>query len=152
MISLRSKITSKILGYYFINKNESHYVNELAKILVVDPGNLFRKLKELEKEGLFFSEMRGNQRYFGLNKKYPLLSEYKNIYESKFGLPEILGVELKKVAGLQEAYIFGSYAKGDFSSDSDIDLLLVGSHDYSKISGIVAPLERRFRREINICN
>ena len=117
---------------------------------MVDPGNLFRKLKELEKEGLFFSEMRGNQRYFGLNKKYPLLSEYKNIYESKFGLPEILGVELKKVAGLQEAYIFGSYAKGDFSSDSDIDLLLVGSHDYSKISGIVAPLERRFRREINI--
>jgi len=68
MIGFRSKITIKVLNYYFLNPKKSHYVNELARILDVDPANLFRKLIELEREGVLVSEMRGNQRYFSLNK------------------------------------------------------------------------------------
>lgn len=150
MINLRSKITIKILNYYFLNKEKANYINELARMLDVDPGNLFRKLKELEREGLFSSELRGQQRYFFLNKKYPFLAEYKKMYESKFGLVEILKDKLKKIPGLQEAYIFGSFAKGNFQEESDIDLLLVGNHEYEKIGPMISLLEKRLKREINV--
>lgn len=84
MLEYRSKITQKVLGYYFLNPERSHYINEFADLLSVDPGNLFRKLKELELEGILISETHGNQRYFSLNKKYPLLHEVKKIYNAKY--------------------------------------------------------------------
>lgn len=150
MLNFKSTITVKILGYYFINPDRSHYINELSKIIAVDPGNLFRKLKELEREGLFLSEAVGNQRFFYLNKKWPLLEEYKNIFKLKFGLPEILKEKLKQVKGLKEAYVFGSYVKGNFQESSDIDVLLVGEHDHGVIFKIINPLEKMLGREINV--
>jgi len=40
MISLRSKVARKILNYFFINPQESLYVNELSRKLEVDKRNL----------------------------------------------------------------------------------------------------------------
>ncbi len=138
------------MAYYFINTERKHYINELAKIIDVDPGNLFRKLKELEAEGLLLSEMIGNQNFFYLNKKWPLLKEYKNIFQLKFGLPEMLKEKLKTLQGLKKAYIFGSYAKGNFQENSDIDILLVGSYEHGAIFKIINPLEKILGREINV--
>jgi len=95
MLNFKSKITIKILSYYFINPDRKHYINELAKIINADPGNLFRKLKELEKEGILSSEPLGNQKYFYLNKKCPFLTEYKNIFERTYGLSEVIKEKLK---------------------------------------------------------
>lgn len=150
MFNLKSKITIKILNYYFLNPKKSHYINELAKLLEADPGNLFRKLKELEKEGILKTEMRGNQRYFSLNHKSTILSDYQKIFEARYGLPEILKNKLKSVEDLEEAYLFGSFVKGDFSEESDIDLLLVGKQKFTAISKIIADLEKKLGREINV--
>ena len=50
MISLRSKITQKILNLLILNENKRFYVNELAKIIKEYPANVHKKLVELEKE------------------------------------------------------------------------------------------------------
>ena len=52
--------------------------------------------------------------------------------------------------GLSDAYIFGSYAKGNFEEASDIDLLVIGSQDHIQISRALSVLEKRWHREINI--
>lgn len=150
MISLKSDIVIKVLGYYFINPKTRHYVRELAELLKVDPGNLSRKMIELKDEGLFLMESEGKNRYFRLNEKFPLLNEYKNIYEAKFGVIESLKTVLSKVKGISEAYIFGSYAKGNFDAGSDIDLLIVGINEHLDLARAVSVLEKRWHREINI--
>lgn len=150
MINFKSNITQKLLDYFFVNKKSSNYVNELARILELDPGNLFRKLQELEKEGILISEMKGNQKYYSLNSKYPLLSEYKKLYDKKYGFLNDLKKYLKKIKGLKKAFIFGSFVKGNFSPDSDIDLCLVGDHDYESVSPIILSLEKRLGREMSV--
>jgi predicted nucleotidyltransferase len=150
MLSLKSDLVIKVLGYYFLNPKSRHYVRELAGLLKVDPGNLSKKMSELKKEGLFLMESEGKNRYFVLNEKFPLLQEYKNIYEEKFGVVESLKLAIKDIAGLNEAYIFGSYVKGNFEEGSDIDLLVIGNHDHLKISRALSVLEKRWHREINI--
>ncbi len=150
MLNLRSKIAEKVLGYYFLNTCAKKYVNELAKILDVDPGNLDRKLKELEHEGILSSEFSGNQRYYFLNDRYPLLKELKKIFQAKFGLRELLRERLEKISGLREAYIFGSFAKEKIAPESDIDLLLVGGHSALGAQRAILPLQKRFQREFNI--
>jgi DNA-binding transcriptional ArsR family regulator len=142
MFEYRSKITQKDLGYYFLNPERTHYINELADLLGVDPGNLFRKLKELEQEGILVSEMRGNQKYFSLNKKYPLLHELKKIYNAKYGVTNLLKEKIEKLKGLQSAWIFGSYAKDSFQQESDIDLLFIGNHSSLEAKRLILPLEK----------
>lgn len=150
MLDFKSKVTEKILGFYFLNTEAKKYINELAKIIDADPGNLDRKLKELEGEGVLSSEFSGKERYYSLNPEYPLLKELKKIYLSKYGLAEMLKKRFVKLAGLCEAYIYGSYAKKNFSPESDIDLLLIGSHSALKAQAAVSPLEKQFQREFNI--
>ena len=90
MISFKSKVTIAILNYYFLNQDARHYINELAKILGLDPKNVYRKLTELEKEGLFRSEFRGKERYFFLAKDYSLLENYRQIFLKTYGLEDQL--------------------------------------------------------------
>jgi predicted nucleotidyltransferase len=150
MISLKSDITIKVLGYYFINPQARHYVRELSDLLKVDSGNLSKKMAELKKEGLFLMESEGKNRYFILNKKFPLLNEYRKIYEARFGVAESIRKELSEISGLKEAYIFGSFARGNFEAGSDIDLLVIGDHEHAQISRRISSLEKRWHREINI--
>jgi predicted nucleotidyltransferase len=150
MLNLRSKIAVKILGYYFLNPRAKKYLSELARILESDVGNLDKKIKELEKEGILASEFSGRQKYYFLNTRYPFLSGTKKIYETKYGLKEKLSAAFKNLKGLKEAYIFGSYARGDFSSQSDIDILLVGSHSSIEAKRLLFEAQKHLQREFNI--
>lgn len=150
MINFKSTIVNKVLGYYFINPSARHYIRELAILLNLDPGNLSRKMVELKNSGLFLEIKEGKNCYFSLNQKYPLLKEYKNIYEAQFGVLESLKSVLKKVSGIKEAYIFGSYAKGNFEAVSDIDVLIVGENEHETLFKALSALEKKWHREINI--
>lgn len=152
MISLRSKVTIKILNYFFINPEAERYVNELAAILESDPKNVHRKLIELETEGILHSEFKGKERYFCLNKDYSLLEHYRQIFLKTVGIEKRIKDVLTEVDGIQEAYIFGSYARDRMDASSDIDILIVGDHSPIVIQEKITPIQKEIGREINIVN
>lgn len=152
MISLRSKVARKVLDYYFINPDAEHYINEIARILGLDPKNTETKLKEFEKQGLLKSEFRGKQRYFFLAKENPLLKHYREIFLKTFGLQKRLKEALMGIEGIQEAYIFGSFASDTMDISSDIDILAVGTHLGLDLQRKIVALEKDTGREINIKN
>lgn len=149
MFKLNSKIEIAVLEYFFVNPQARKYINELAQILGINPANLDKKLKELEKEGILHSEVSGKQKYYFLNKKYFLLSEVKKIFEAKYGLPEKFKKALNGLVGLEEAYLFGSFAKGNAGEESDIDLLLIGGHSSLEADRRIAKMQNQLQREIN---
>jgi len=149
MISLRSKITQKILNLFFLNEKEKFYVNELAKLIKEDLSNVYKKLLELRKEGILSDEFSGKERYFFLNQKYPFLKEYKKIILKSLGFEKILKEKLKKLKGIDSVYIFGSYAKNKLSTESDIDLLIIGDFDTVKLQKILLEIQKLTGREIN---
>ena len=150
MISLRSKITQAVLGYFMLHNESQLYVNEMARRLSVDQGNLDRKLKELEKDGLLKSELKGKERYYSLNRSFPLLKEYKKIILKTVGFEHALKESLKQVRGLKRAIIFGSYAEDKMDVASDIDLLAIGSHDTINLQRNIGALQKTLDREINV--
>ena len=152
MISLRSKVTIKLLDYYFLNPQAQVYINELARILDLDPKNTETKLKELEKEGLFKSEFRGKQRYFFLAKDNPILEHYRQIFLKTHGIEKRLKDMIGNIKGLKEAYLFGSYAANKMDSSSDIDLLAVGAHSVLELQRAIAKLQKDTGREFNVTN
>ena len=152
MVSLKSKVTGKILNYFFLNPDSSLYVNECSEKLNLDKRNLVKKLKELEKEGLIKSESRGNLKLYSCNKKYPLYNEYKKIILKTLGLENRLRALLKDVKGIKKVYIYGSYAEDRLSVHSDIDLLVIGDHKIISLQKSLNNLQKEIDREINTVN
>ncbi len=152
MISLKSEVTKKLLNYFFINPHESLYVNELSRKLQLDKRNLVKKIRELEKEGLLKSQKRGNLKLYSINKSYPLYKEYKKIILKTIGFEDKLKKTMKEIDGVEEAYIYGSYAKDKMDVHSDIDLLVIGSHDVVLLQRKLNKLQKEMDREISTVN
>ena len=150
MISLRGKEAKAVLGYLFLHEEAELYVNEMARKFSLDDGNLSRKLKQLAQEGILKCRDSANACYYSLNRDYPLLKEYKGIVLKTIGLEQKLRDAFSEVKGIQEAYIFGSYAQSSMDAASDIDLLVVGEHDTLALQKAIAVVQKKMDREINV--
>jgi len=152
MISLRSKLTQRLLLFFFLNPLEERYLCELAKILQVKPQNLHKKLKDLEEEGLFQSEMRGQERHYFLDVEWPLYLEYRSIFKKTLGVPSLLAESLGRVRHLREVYVRADYR----SLVEDVEVLVVQSKDAchfpskNAISVALGPLKKELGRKIRV--
>ena len=152
MISLKSGITKELLNYFFLNPEESLYVNELSRKLNLDKRNLVKKLKQLEKEGVLESQRRGNLKLYSINRNYALYEEYKKIVLKTIGFENRLKKVLREIENIKKAYIYGSYAKDKLDIHSDIDLLIIGSHNILSLQKRLNKLQKEMDREINVIN
>lgn len=150
MISLKSKIVQEVLGYFFLQEDSSLYVNEMSRLFKTDRGNLIKKLRSLEKDGILISEFKGNQKYFSLNKRFPLLREYKKIILKTVGFERDIRDLLRGLEGIKAAYIFGSYALDKMDLSSDIDILVIGNQDTIELQKRISKLQGKINREINV--
>lgn len=145
----KSKTRKKIILLLFYNLHKSYYLREIARLVGVSAGQARQELEKLKKSGLLLSEKKGNLVYFQANTASPLYGDLKNVIDKTIGLKVILAEELEKLAGLDFAFLFGSYAKGDFGPESDIDLYLVGEVKEEEAHQAVKAAEQKIYREIN---
>lgn len=145
----KSRLRQNILSYFFTNPTTRLYLREVATILKIDPGNLSKEFNKLEKEGIFISERRGNQKYFYLNKDYPLYQELESIIFKTIGVEGGLRRITEKIDGVKLAILYGSFPAKKESATSDIDLLIVGNPDEDKFAEEIEALEKIIHREIN---
>jgi len=149
MLDLRSKARRRLLAYYFTNPSARLHLRDLAERLGIDPSNLSKELVRLEAEGLFRSEVSGRQKYFQLNREYALFDEVRGIVTKTIGAVPLIAQSLKKIEGIREAYLYGSFARDQQDVSSDIDALLIGAPREEILAEAVRKLERQLGREIN---
>jgi len=145
----KSKAREKILRLFFSNPSKKYYLRELERILNISVGNIRRELLVLQKKGIFESEKVGNLLYYFLNKKHPLYGEIKKIVFKSIGVEGGIRQAIRSLKNIDNAFIYGSFAKGAEDSFSDIDLFIIGNPDSDKLLDIVNKLEKEFQREIN---
>jgi len=149
MLDFRSKARQRLLAYYFTNPTARHHLRDLAEQLSIDPSNLSKELGRLEREGLFRSDVSGRQKYFQLNREYPLFDEVRNIVAKTIGAVPLIAQSFKKIQGIDEAYLYGSFARSQQDAASDIDVLVIGAPREELLAETVRKLERQLRREVN---
>jgi predicted nucleotidyltransferase/predicted transcriptional regulator with HTH domain len=149
MLDLRSRARQRLLTYYFTNPAARHHLRDLAQRLSIDPSNLSRELRRLAREGLFRSEVVGRQKYFQLNRQYPLFDEVRSILAKTIGAAPLVAQSLRKLEGIEEAYLYGSFARNQQDAASDIDVLVIGAPRSEALAEAVRKLERQLGREIN---
>lgn len=144
-----SKLRRELLALYFANPDKGYYLRELERMLGFSVGNIRRELLKLEREGLFERKHVANLVYYHLNRAYPLFQEMKNIVYKTVGIAGSLKEAVGKIKGIEFAVIYGSYARGEESGTSDVDILIVGEPDMDQLIEVVQKAEMRLRREIN---
>jgi len=148
----RSRLRNKILLHFYTNPDYELYLREISVVLDEDPGNLSKEMSKLEKEGIFLSRLSGKQKYFSLNKDYPLYDELKSIIFKTIGIKGSIQKIINEADGIVTAFIYGSYASGEETSASDIDLCLIiddNIFDEDKFISRINDLEKSTSREVN---
>ncbi|MBU1726117.1 MAG: nucleotidyltransferase domain-containing protein [Candidatus Omnitrophica bacterium] len=145
----KSRLRRALLGYFCTNSDARLYLRQAAVILGEDPGNLSKELTHLESIGIFSSTLSGKQRYYSLNKQYPLFNELKSVVFKTIGVEAALKEMVISLSGLSKAFIYGSFAKDEEKAQSDIDILLVGNFSEDELIKKLTPLESKLQREIN---
>jgi predicted nucleotidyltransferase len=149
MLDLRSKARQHLLAHYCTNPTARRHLRDLANRLSIDPSNLSRELRRLEREGLFRSEVVGRQKYFQLNREYALFDEVRSIVAKTIGVAPLIAQALRGIERIEDAYLYGSFARNQQDTASDIDVLVIGAPDGPGLAKAVGKLERRLGREIN---
>ncbi len=150
MFNFRSKITQRVLPYLLLNPQSELYLNEMVVKFGVDRGNFVKKLAEWERERILLKPKQRNVSLYRINMQLSIYKELKAITEKQFGLEDAVRLAVKQVAGVKQAYIFGSYTTGKFGPESDVDVLVVGSHKIMDVQKRLAKVQKKFDREINV--
>jgi predicted nucleotidyltransferase/predicted transcriptional regulator with HTH domain len=148
-ILTKSKIRQRIILLFLHNQKKEFYLSEIAKMVGTSPGTAQRELNRLLENDFIIFKKKANLSIYALNKRYSLLKEIETIVQKTFGIEAQLKNELDSFGRLEYAFIFGSYAKGGFKSDSDIDLFLIGNIDEDEIVDAFQKIEEIIGREIN---
>ena len=103
----------------------------------------------MEDDGLFRSEVSGRQKYFRLNPEYPVFREGRSIVQKTVGAVPLIAQSVKTIAGIEEAYLYGSFAGNQQDAASDIDVFMIGTPRGEALAEAMQKLERKLGREVN---
>lgn len=118
----------RVLALVFTDPERSFALNELLTSADGGRGGGQRQIEQLLVAGLLEEgPRRSRQRCIKVNTGFFLYPELRGIVLKSFGLAEPLRNALKPFeAQIDEAFVFGSVAKGTDTHNSDIDLIVVG--------------------------
>ena len=113
-------------------------------------GSLHRELKVLLDAGLLLREQQGNQVRYRANASHPIYAELAGIFRKTSGLADVLREALRPLEKrIDLALVFGSIARGEERSVSDVDVLVIGKASFAEVVGALSETQPRLGREIN---
>ena len=138
-----SKNRVKILQFLLFEKEES-YIREMASKLKIPVSAVKREIDNLR----YLSIIKKEKNEIKINEKCLFLDELKNIFiKTDYTFYPIK--DALKGLNIKFALIFGSFAKGNLSSESDVDLLAIGEAKPSEIYQKIKNAEKKINRDIN---
>jgi len=109
-----------------------------------------RELAKLTASGLLTVRPIGNQKRYQANPAAPIHAELVAIMQKTVSLAEPLREALAPLAArIEQAFVFGSIARGEAGPRSDVDLMIVGDATFADVVEAMYPLHARLGREVN---
>jgi len=160
------KLELKVVDLLARNKGQKFTINEIARILKSHYSFLHRTINKLTDEGVIIKEAAGRAYLCSINlsneKTFALIQlseiEKKNeFYNSNKEIKVMLEdfVCSAKLLNPISIVLFGSYAKGTATKESDIDILLISKTKIDKkidniVNKIIKEMYAKYGKEINV--
>ncbi len=140
----------RLLGLLLMRPEQSFHLREIERLTGVPSGPAHRELKRMQRAGLLTAVRVGNQVRYQANRGSPIFVELSGIMRKTSGLADVLRDALAPLSDrIDVAFVFGSVARGEEGSHSDVDLMVVGDAGFDEVVGVLHPLHERLGREVN---
>lgn len=140
----------KILALFFLNPDKEYYFSEVVRLTGTRQGVIQRELKNLAEAEILNAEKRGRQKFYSVNRRHPIFKDLRNVIFKTFGVIGKIREALEPLGNkIEFAFVYGSFARGQEVSGSDLDLFLVGKIQLDELVGILSNVEQAIGREIN---
>lgn len=150
-----NKTTLKILGLFLGDYSRSMHVREIARDVGVDVKAVGLQLRRLENINVLSSIIKGRNKEYRLKldnlvaKYYMILAEtFASIrfLEKNFLIKRLMSETGDKLEGT--IMLFGSFAKGEITEESDIDLFIISTREPD--ADVIRETGSLIDREVNI--
>ena len=149
----RSDQQLRILAVLFGENGEEIPIGALAERASVAQATASREVARLALHGLVTTRALGRNTLVRANWNLPWARDLRSILVQTVGLLGRLGTSLTGVSGVEEAFVFGSWAArytGEPGpAPNDIDVLVIGDASLRTVRRACAPVERELRVEVN---
>ena len=147
---LFGKTRRAVLSLMFTHPDRSFYLRQIVRAVNAGSGAVQREINQLTKAGIIQKTKSGNQVYYQIDRNCPIHDELKGLIIKTSAIGDTLRSGISAIKDkIMVAFVFGSAARGDFQSRSDIDLLVIGDVSFEQISTILMPMQDQLKREIN---
>ncbi len=133
----------KILNFFLFESGES-YIREISRKLGIPVSAVKREVDNLVLIGILSI----NKSRISLNRECNYVGDLKNIFIKTDAIIYPIKEAVKKV-NADFVFIFGSFARGEYHKESDVDLMIVGNQKLFEIIKILKSVEEKIKREIN---
>lgn len=148
---LFTKTQQKVLGLLYGQPYKSFYLNEIVRLSDIGRGTIKRELERMTASGIIIQKRIGNQNHYQANDSCPVYQELLGIVRKTFGIADVIKTALTPIFDrILFAFIYGSIAKSEDSSKSDIDLLVISDKlTYSEVMERLIEVEGSLGRVVN---
>src|SRR5437899_952652 len=149
--TLFSKARQRVLALLYGQPDCTFHTNEIIRLTHSGTGAAQRELEKLAVIGLITAQSIGNQKRYKANCDSPLFAEIRSIVIKTFGLSDVLRQALAPIASqIDIAFIYGSIAKQEDTSTSDVDLMLICDNlTYSDLFKLLEDTQVKLGRPIH---
>jgi predicted nucleotidyltransferase len=149
----RSRLQADLLTLILLQPDREWTVTELARRVGASVATSQREVVRAEHAGIVASRRVGNTRLVSAARS-PLTDPLTELLLKSFGPRQVLAEELAGVAGIDEAYVYGSwaarYAGEDGRAPNDIDVIVIGKPDRDALDDAAQRAAARLAREVNV--
>ncbi|MFZ5829759.1 MAG: ArsR family transcriptional regulator [Planctomycetota bacterium] len=148
--ALFPKTRREVLAATLMHPERWWFLADLARHIGVTPSSLQREMASLVQAGILLRRQEGKQVYFRPDPSCPILRELQGIITKTVGLLDVLSAALTPFGNsIQCAFVYGSIARAEELSESDVDLMVIGDVGLAEISPALKPAEERLARAVN---
>lgn len=148
--ALFPKTRTAVLQVLFSNAGPTLHLREVARLARVTPAMASKELGALVAVGLIGQRRDGNRLLFHANRESPVYEELASLMTKTAGVAGVVLEQIRQVAGIELAFIFGSVANASDHSSSDIDLMVIGDVSYGDLYLHCAEATLTLRRQVNV--
>ncbi len=140
----------KTLSQFFLHPAKSFYQGEFVRETGCVLVQVQRALNRLEKADLISKSREGNRTYYKANRFHPAFEDLKRAFFKTVVFGDSLKEALQPLKNkVFFAFIYGSFARSEEGSESDIDLFIIGTLTMREVSALLGPFIRESNIEIN---
>jgi len=146
-----SRTRVELLKIFALEPESSFNINELSRRTGFSLRGVEMELKNLLSGGILKREISGNQHRYKLDSSCPINKELLAIITKTVGVATRIKSALAPVKSeIEQAFVYGSFATGEYGNESDVDLFVVTDLTGLKLAELLGPVQNEIGRSINI--